>query len=157
MTRTTSMAAWLFTLLLLVASASAQEPADAADQPATDAATASDEEAAAGAEVAADSPASSLTLRECTKAEELVVGCDPPGKHRYGDKCVRIRIRTVGVNCTPAYSAEGTFAFINIFSAAAAQGVENATIRAMNSTKVCPSTEECKQDEEPATAPAEAP
>ncbi len=43
------------------------------------------------------------------------------------------------------YSEAGLRAFASIFSSAATKGVENATIRAFNATKVCPPCKPCDE------------
>ena len=65
-------------------------------------------------------------------------GCPPVKKCDKQDACVTLRIMPLD-DSHPALTYKGTHAFLNIFGAAAARGVENATIRAMNAAKVCPS------------------
>lgn len=58
------------------------------------------------------------------------------------DACVLKRLPPVE-DVPSSYAPGGVNAFINVFSAAVARGVENATIRAFNSTQVCPSYQHC--------------
>jgi hypothetical protein len=45
-----------------------------------------------------------------------------------------------------AFTANGVSSFIAIFNSAATRGVENATIRAFNSTRACPQCKDCSDD-----------
>ena len=60
------------------------------------------------------------------------------------DACIYLAVPSVRPS-DPTYSAGGVFAFDSIFSSAAARGVENATIRAMNATKACPDAKDCSK------------
>lgn len=57
-------------------------------------------------------------------------------------------------DCRPALTARGTTNFIRIFEAAAARGVENATIRAMNAASVAPTNngQPCAENAKPTPA-----
>lgn len=61
---------------------------------------------------------------------------------RPNDACVLKRLPPVEDEPS-SFGPGGVNSFINIFSAAVARGVENATIRAFNSTQVCPSYQKC--------------
>ncbi len=63
-------------------------------------------------------------------------GC-PPEKSCQVDACVTIQMTPLGRQ-DANFTSNGTNSFMNIFGAAVARGAENATIRAMNATKVCP-------------------
>jgi hypothetical protein len=69
-----------------------------------------------------------------TQKPAPVVGCPEPAPCCV-DATVCVAVDTSQV----CYTADGVKAFLAIFQAAATQGVENATIRAMNSTKTVPS------------------
>lgn len=83
---------------------------------------------------------------DCASVVDLQLQCGNIGCDRAKDGCVKIKLSTLGVtgqSSTSAYTPGGTYAFINIFSMAATRGVENATIRAMNSTKICADSKNC--------------
>ena len=64
-------------------------------------------------------------------------GCPAVADCTQNDECITLRLPPLA-NSQPGYTCQGTYAFTNLFAAAAARGVENATIRAMNATRVCP-------------------
>ena len=75
------------------------------------------------------------------------------------DACIIIHLPPIEYS-QATYTAQGTCAFATIFSAAAARGVENASIRAMNATRVCPTcnlphspTTPCAKAQSPGDAP----
>lgn len=82
----------------------------------------------------------------CTDVNVLIRGCGPTPCFQSEDSCINIRMPVIHseVAIRPNLTTEGTNAFVNIFGIAAARGVENATIRAMNATKVCPTGKNCQ-------------
>lgn len=56
----------------------------------------------------------------------------------------------------PGYERSGVHAFISIFEAAAARGIENAAIRAFNSTNVCPTCRPQPRPPDPCDQPTPA-
>ena len=85
----------------------------------------------------------------CSKSGECEIGkpsggCpDVPCREEL-DACIYLAVPSVRPS-DPTFSAVGVFAFDSIFSSAAARGVENATIRAMNATKACPDAKDCNK------------
>lgn len=73
-----------------------------------------------------------------------------PGSHCACDQGAPYKIQ----DCRPALTAKGTTNFIRIFEAAAARGVENATIRAMNAANVAPTNngQPCAENTKPTPA-----
>lgn len=63
--------------------------------------------------------------------------CPPTACTEVGDACVIVRMPSIDSR-NPSFTAKGVYAFSELFTAATARGIENATVRAMNATKVCP-------------------
>lgn len=61
------------------------------------------------------------------------------------DACIRYTV-SVRQRIDNSYTADGVTSFIAIFNAAAARGVENATVRAFNATKACPECKDCPEE-----------
>lgn len=80
----------------------------------------------------------------CASAKHLGVACPPARPCRDATICVRPTSR-------PCYTPEGVNAFVALFRDAAEKGVENAAIRAFNSTRVAPAA---PQAGPPASRPA---
>ena len=94
----------------------------------------------------------SISAQEVRNAQSSTSDCcklhHPPNcpevKPFRRDACVTIQISPINKQ-DAGFTYNGTHSFMNIFAAGVARGVENATIRAMNAVKVCPS---CKHKHE---------
>ncbi len=98
--------------------------------------------------------------KDCCQ-EYRLENCPQVKPCRNNDACVIVKLPPISRQ-DAAFTYNGTHSFLQIFSNAAARGVENATIRAMNATKVCPTCESshdpqqhCADKEEEADAAAE--
>lgn len=74
--------------------------------------------------------------RSCCK-EITPKGCPEVPACGKQDACAILRVPSID-QPPPSLTSNGAHAFASIFAAAAARGVENALIRAMNATQVCP-------------------